>query len=213
MPLTASQSPLTTTKLVDDVFCDFTPAGTGLVFASGLTPFVIVCEGHAKAFENMRLMKKAKISEGGTSMSLQDAERVTSADVKFPSTAHFAGEKLCGWSVVINVFHGVAHDVANRVRNFVIAVVPHLHLVQCNLAESPGVGMAWCVVSCMKHTRNASAGPMRWQMGSWAQSRLTSARSWARCRHIVSAPFALYLAFGAQWLTWVSRSKPLVALG
>ena len=53
-------------------------------------------------------------------MSLQDAELITSADVKFPSTAHFAGEKLCGWSVVIDVFHGVAHDV------FVTAIVPHL---------------------------------------------------------------------------------------
>ena len=96
--------------LVDDAFRDFTPAGTGLVFASGLTPFAILCEGHAQALENMRIMKKAKILEGGTSMSLQDAERITSADVKFLSTAHFAGEKLCGWPVVINVFHGVAHE-------------------------------------------------------------------------------------------------------
>ena len=74
-------------------------------------------------------------------MSLQDAKSITSADVKFPSTAYFAGEKLHGWSVVIDVFHGVAHDVATRVRDFVIAVVPHLHSVQCNLAETPGVGM------------------------------------------------------------------------
>ena len=74
-------------------------------------------------------------------MSLQGAESITSADVKFPSTAHFAGEKLCGWSAVIDVFHGVAHDVSTRARNFVIAVMPHLHLVQCNLAETPGVGM------------------------------------------------------------------------
>ena len=43
VPLTASQSPLATTKLVDDVFRNFTPASTGLVFASGLTPFAIVC--------------------------------------------------------------------------------------------------------------------------------------------------------------------------
>ena len=82
-------------------------------------------------------------------MSLQDAESIISADVKFPSTADFAGEKLCGWSVVIDVFHGVAHNVATRVRNFVIAVVPHLHLVQHNLAETPGVGMDMvCRVLC-----------------------------------------------------------------
>ena len=51
--------------------------------------------------------------------------------------------------MVIDVFHGVAHDVATRVRNFVIAVVPHLHSVQCNLAETPGVGMDMaCRVLC-----------------------------------------------------------------
>ena len=85
VPLTASQAPLATTKLVDDVFRNFMPAGTGLTFASYLTLFAIVCEGHAEAFANLRLMKKAKILEGGTSMSLQDAESITSADVKFPS--------------------------------------------------------------------------------------------------------------------------------
>ena len=52
VPLTASQAPLATTKLVDDVFRNFTPAGTGLTFASYLTPFAIVCEGHAEAFAN-----------------------------------------------------------------------------------------------------------------------------------------------------------------
>ena len=104
VPLAASQAPLATTKLVDDVFRDFTPAGTGLSFACHPTPFAIVCEGHAEACANLQLMKKAEISEGGTSMSLQDAESITSADVKFPSTAHFAGEKLCGWSVVIDMF-------------------------------------------------------------------------------------------------------------
>ena len=82
-------------------------------------------------------------------MSLQDAESITSADVKFLSTAHFAGEKLCGWLVVIDVFHGVAHDVATRMRNFVIAVVPNLHSVQCNLAETPGVDMDMvCRILC-----------------------------------------------------------------
>ena len=95
------------------MFRDFTPASAGLVFASGLTPFAIVCKGHAEAFENMQLMKKTKLLKAGSSMSLQDAELIASADVKLPSTAHFAGKKLCGWSVVIDVFHGVAHGMAN----------------------------------------------------------------------------------------------------
>ena len=167
VPLTASQAPLATTKLVDGVFRNFTPAGTGLTFACYLTPFAIVCEGHAEAFANRRLMKKAEISEGGTSMSLQDAESISSADVKFPSTACFAGEKLHGWSVVIDVFHGVAHDVATRVRNFVIAVVPHLHSVQHkSLPRRQALAWTWSAVHCAKLSKNTSVGrtklPMEW---------------------------------------------------
>ena len=152
MPLTASQLPPATTELVNCEFRNFTPAITGLVFASGLTPFAIACEGHAEAFANHGLMKEAKISEGGTSMSLQDAESITSADVKFPSTACFAGEKLHGWSAVIDVFHGVAHDVATRVRNFVIAVV---------LNEQSAWLLTCCVaLSCMAH---CSCPKLCWQ--------------------------------------------------
>ena len=143
VPLTAAQSPLAT---------------TALVFASGLTPFAIACKGHVEAFKNMRLMKKAKISKDGTMMSLQDAELITSADVKFPSTACFAGEKLCGWLVVIDIFHGVAHDVSNCVRNFVIAVVPHLHSVQHNLPSRPALAWTLCAVCSAKLRRNASTG-------------------------------------------------------
>ena len=92
-------------------------------------------------------MKKAKILEGGTPMSLQDAKLITSADVKFPSTACFAGENGC--LVVSDIFHGVAHDVAVCFRNFVVAVVPHLHSVQCNLAESHDIGMdMFCCALC-----------------------------------------------------------------
>ena len=47
------------------------------------------------------------------------------------------------------MFHGVAHDVSNHARNLVIAVVPHLHTVQHNLAESPDIGMdTVCWILC-----------------------------------------------------------------
>ena len=46
IPLTAANSPLATTTLVDDVFRSFSPAGSGLIFGKGLSPFAIVCEGH-----------------------------------------------------------------------------------------------------------------------------------------------------------------------
>ena len=101
----------------------------------------MVCEGHAEAFANQKRIQNAIIAEGGTSLTLQDAESLTTSDVKFPPTAYFAGEKLFAWSVVVDVFHGVAADVSTRVRAFVIAVVPHLHTVQHILSDSPGQGL------------------------------------------------------------------------
>ena len=59
VPLTAANAPLATTKLVDDVFRNFVPAGTGLVFAQGLSPFAIVCEGHAETDSVRKALKQA----------------------------------------------------------------------------------------------------------------------------------------------------------
>ena len=48
VPLTLSNCPLPTTKLIDDVFRSLNPASPGLVFAYGLSPFTVVCDGHAE---------------------------------------------------------------------------------------------------------------------------------------------------------------------
>ena len=141
VPLTAASAPLATTKLVDDVFRSFRPSGTGLTFGQGLTPFAIVCEGHKEMAEVRKLVKQAELTEAGTSMTLHDAETLTTADVRFPSTAQVGAEKLYGWSVAIDVFHGNTHAVAVSIRSFSVDVGPCLHRIFEQLADSPAVGM------------------------------------------------------------------------
>ena len=142
VPLTMANAPLATTKLIDDVFRTFRPSGgNGLKFGSHLSPFAIVCEGHAEATAPLELIKTAEVAESSTTVSLDDAKKITTSDVRFPPNAYFAGEKLYGWSVVVDVFHGHLTPVAVAVRNFVINVVPHLHQVHYQSSDEPLVGL------------------------------------------------------------------------
>ena len=141
VPLNAGCAPMASTKLVDEVFRSFRPAGTGLTFGVGLSPFSIVCEGHAEMALIAKMIKQAELTEAGTSVSLADAERIVASDVRFPSSARVAEEKLYGWSIVMDVFHGAGHDVCVSTRTFVKEVGPLLHRICDQVADSPGVGM------------------------------------------------------------------------
>jgi hypothetical protein len=132
---------LPTTKLIDDVFRSLNPSNTGLVFAAGLSPFAVVCEGHTEMDAVQKLIKQAELAESGTSMSLADADRLTSTDVRFPVNAQTAAEKLYGWSILVDVFHGHAHDISTSIQHFVTQVGPALHRVAQQHAENQAVGM------------------------------------------------------------------------
>ena len=98
-------------------------------------------------------------------MSLQDTKLITSADIKFPSTARFTGEKLCGWSVTIDIFHGVAHDVTNHVRNSLLSFLtctPSSATWPSRLA----LEWTWAAMSFANRDKNTSVGPMKLQMES-----------------------------------------------
>ena len=62
----------------------------------------------------------------GKSLSLADAEKLTATDVRFPTSPQTAAEKLHGWSVVIDIFHGVNQPIANSIRKVVIEIAPSL---------------------------------------------------------------------------------------
>ena len=110
--LTVANAPLATTSLVDTVFRSYTPANTRLTFGKGATPFAIVCEGRQGIEDIKELIKRAEIAESGSSVSLADAELITTTDMRFPSSARAAEEQLYGWSILLDIFHGVLHPVA-----------------------------------------------------------------------------------------------------
>ena len=90
------------------MFRSFCPGGNGLIFGQGLTPFAIVCEGQTDVEAVRAKIKQASLAEGGTSMSLDDAERISTSDIRFPTDARSAEEKLYGFSIIIDQI-GRAH--------------------------------------------------------------------------------------------------------
>ena len=79
--------------------------------------------------------------EAGSTLSLTVAEAFTSTEVCFPTHAAVASEKLMGWSVAIDVFHGVAHPLAVSVRSAVTEICPSLDRLAASMAENPAAGM------------------------------------------------------------------------
>ena len=141
VPLTSQSAPIVTTKIMDDVFRSFQPGGTGLVFAQGLTPFAVVCEGHKEMDAVRRMTKQAEIVEGGGTVTLADAEKMTITDVRLASEASVAAQKFYGWSVYVDLFHGNDHDVSVSIRNFVIVIGPILPQVASQCASTPAQGI------------------------------------------------------------------------
>ena len=54
-------APTVTPKLVKDVFRSYQPAPTGLEFSRGLSPFAVVCQGHAGVKEVEMMVRDASL--------------------------------------------------------------------------------------------------------------------------------------------------------
>ena len=139
--ITASNAPLATPALLDQVFRNIEPMNNGLTLGRGLTPFAIVCDGHANAEKIKRDVKKNEIVSGGTTVSLTDADALTTNDISLPTEPYIAYEKLMGWSIVVDVFHGHATDIATSVRNAVAALAPYIHPLVHQVSALHSVGM------------------------------------------------------------------------
>ncbi len=110
-------------------------------FASHLSPFAIICKGHAEHTAVQKVVKQAELAEAGSTMSLADASHLITTDIRFPGAPQIAAKKLYGWSLAVDVFHGWTRPVAHRVRHFVIAVGPALHRVHDQHLDNPSMGM------------------------------------------------------------------------
>ena len=120
-------APIVTPKLVNNVFCLYQPAPTGLEFGQGLSPFAIVCQGHSGVKEVEMMVRDASLVESGTSTSLADTRSLISTDVRFPKDAVMAADKLTGWSIFLDLFHGSTHPIAEAVQRAVSEITPGLH--------------------------------------------------------------------------------------
>ena len=64
--------------------------------------------------------------ESGTSTTLSDARALVSNDIRFPEDAAMAAEKLAGWSILIDIFHGETTDIAVNIRSALREINPAL---------------------------------------------------------------------------------------
>ena len=147
VPLALSNVPLVTTKILEEVFRGFTVSGSGLTFAAGLTPFAIVCSGHAEGAAIQSKLRQAAMAESGTSLTLEDAAKLTATDVRFPTTPQVAAEKLFGWSIYIDIFHGHATDIATNIRDMVTEVAPSLHTIHTHYGGTDSTRSSMDVVN------------------------------------------------------------------
>jgi hypothetical protein len=139
--LNVAMAPVTSTKLVDDVFKCYLSGGDGLTFGKGLSPFAIICPGHEGIEQVRKLMQQAKIVEAGTCTTLAYAATITAEDVRFPTLPFVVVEKLYGWSIVVDVFHGVGHTILINIQNAVMIIGPLLQLLAAQMGDTEGAGM------------------------------------------------------------------------
>jgi hypothetical protein len=85
LPLTAANAPLATPAILDQVFCNIEPTNNGLTLGWGLTPFAVVCKGHANAEKLKRNVKKNKMVSVGGTLSLSDADALTTNNISLPT--------------------------------------------------------------------------------------------------------------------------------
>jgi hypothetical protein len=113
----------------------------GLTLGRGLTPFSVVCEGHANAKKLKRDVNKNEIALGSALISLSDADALTTNDISLPTEPYIAQEKMMGWSILVNCFHGHTTQIAINVRAAVAALLPYVHPLVHQVSASHSVGM------------------------------------------------------------------------
>ena len=141
VPMDPTGAPLVTPSLLSNVFRSYQPGGGGLEFGVGLTPFAIVCKGHADMHAVEAKIKKATIMEEGATVTLADASIMVQSDVRLPQEPYVAVDKLYGWSIMVDIFHGENHPVAQSIRACVNRLGPGLPRIITQYASTRLEGM------------------------------------------------------------------------
>ena len=106
--------PVVTTQLHDQIFKRNMFGGGGLVMGDGLSPFAIVCPNHAEA---RAAITASAAADQVDRPSLPDAVTIMTTDLRLPTNAYQAMEKLIGWSVLLDCVIGANHPVAIATHN------------------------------------------------------------------------------------------------
>jgi hypothetical protein len=141
LPLTATNAPLMTPAILDQVFRNIKPMNNGLALGRGLTPFLVVYEGHANAEKLKRDIKKNEIVSMGAAVSLSDTDALTTNNTSLPTEPHIAQEKMMGWSILVDCFHGHTTQIAVNVHAAVAALFPYVHPLVHQVSASLSIGM------------------------------------------------------------------------
>jgi hypothetical protein len=113
----------------------------GLTLGRGLTPFAVVCEGHASTDMLKSKVKKNNMVAVGGTLSLSDKNALTTNDISLPTEPYIAQEKMMGWSILVNCFHRHAMEIATNVRAAVKAFLPFVHPLVHQVSALHSVGM------------------------------------------------------------------------
>jgi hypothetical protein len=113
----------------------------GLALGRGLTPFLVVYEGHANAEKLKRDIKKNEIVSMGAAVSLSDTDALTTNNTSLPTEPHIAQEKMMGWSILVDCFHGHTTQIAVNVHAAVAALFPYVHPLVHQVSASLSIGM------------------------------------------------------------------------
>ena len=141
LSLTQASAPLPAPKMIHNVFRSYAPGGSGLEFGAGLSPFSIVCEGHQEVDQIKKMIGNASLVEAGSGVTLRDMTTIVSHDTRFPTEPYVVCEKLQGWSVVVDVFHGNTHPVSVSIRAAVKEIHPCLNRLAIQMGDDEGGGM------------------------------------------------------------------------
>ena len=94
-------------------------------------------------------------------MTLTDAAKLTTSDVRLPTSPQMCAEKLYGFSCVIDIFHGVGTDIAIAVRACAVALGPLFHIVYQNHggadSERSALDVCWGILFKVQQDYNGWA--------------------------------------------------------
>ena len=86
------------------------------------------------------MIGNASLVEAGSGVTLRDMTTIVSHDTRFPTEPYVVCEKLQGWSVVVDVFHGNTHPVSVSIRAAVKEIHPCLNRLAIQMGDDEGGG-------------------------------------------------------------------------